>query len=169
MLLLSTLALAGCFGSEDEQRERPEPPDISIWGAAAGGHLHLIEQHVEAGTDIDRPLRDQVPGQGGTPLHIAVLAGQTGALRVLIESGADLNAKARDADGGTPLHWTAALARIDAAQVLVDAGADVNSEDRNGFTPLDATLYEAEKNRATKLEIAELLRSKGAKHRDDSD
>jgi len=47
----------------------------------------------------------------------------------------------------------------------IDAGADLNARDNHGYTPLDATRYDRETQAAAKLEIAELLRAKGAKRR----
>jgi len=51
------------------------------------------------------------------------------------------------------------------ARRLIEAGADVNAKDNNGFTPLDATNYDHKSRRKAKLEIVELLRSKGGKSR----
>ena len=45
------------------------------------------------------------------------------------------------------------------------AGADVNARDNNALTPLDATDYDRKSRRKAKIEIAELLRSKGGKRK----
>ena len=118
------------------------------------------------GTDITETLEDRVPGYGGTPLHIAVLADQKEVAELLLENGADINARAEDEAGGTPLHWAAAIGRKQFAELLVEAGADVNATDINGYTPLDATLYyEPEQEKQAKLEIADFLRKNGGKNR----
>ena len=99
---------------------------------------------------------------------MAVLTNQKEVTQLLLERGADINARAKDRDGGTPLHWAAAVGRKQLAELLVRAGADVNAKDNSGYTPLDATLYQAEQEKQAKLEIADLLRENGSKHRDES-
>eukprot|EP00959_Pyramimonas_sp_CCMP1952_P321561 6728887-Pyramimonas_sp.AAC.1 len=56
------------------------------------------------------------------------------AVRVLVELGADCNAKA--ADGGTPLHSAADQGRVQAVRALVELGADYNVKAAYGSTPL---------------------------------
>ena len=56
-----------------------------------------------------------------TPLGMAASIGTAGVVKVLLEAGADLNA--RDEDGETPLH-TAETAGV--VKVLLEAGADPN-------------------------------------------
>jgi predicted component of type VI protein secretion system len=152
--------VVGCSASD-----KPEPPDLSIWGAVAGGHIELVKQHLEAGTDASETLQDRIPGYGGTRLHVAVLADQKEVAKLLLTNGADVNAKAEDEFGRMPLHWAAAIGRGQFAELLVEAGADVNARDQFGYTPLDATLVELEQEEQAKLEIADYLRKNGGKNR----
>ena len=139
---------------------------IDIWTAVAHGNIEAVKQHLNGGTDIDGTfVKAGTPGSGGTPLHVAVLAGQMEAAKLLLEQGANINAKADDEHGGTPLHWGAATGRKDLATLLIDAGANVNAVDNNGYTPLDATNYKAEQAGARKHEIAEHLKEHGGKTR----
>ena len=142
--------------------ELPKLPIMDIWAAAAHGNLEAVRRHLAAGAEIDATfVAPGIPASGATPLHLAVLSDQGEIAEFLIEKRANLNAKAKDEHGGTPLHWAAALGRIEMARRLIEAGADVNAKDNNGFTPLDATDYDRKSRRRAKLEIAELLRSKG--------
>jgi len=54
-------------------------------------------------------------------IHLAIAEAKTDVLRLLIERGADLNA--RNADGRLPLHDCFELNRDDFAKILLDAGA----------------------------------------------
>lgn len=145
--------IAGC----EEARVEPttKAPAISIWEAAAKGNLDAIREHLRAGTDINGTfVLPGVPGSGGTPLHIAVLADQLQAATLLVRRGADLDTRADDEHGGSPLHWAAFIGRVEFAKLLIDAGADVNATDKHGNTSLDA---------ASDPEMQKLLREHGGR------
>ena len=91
-------------------------------------------------------------GYGTTPLHWAARKGHTDVAKLLIEHGADVNAK-EDYRGETPLHW-AKDANI--AQVLIEHGADVKAKSRWDTTPL----HEASSMGHT--DVAKLLIDHGA-------
>jgi ankyrin repeat protein len=95
--------------------------------AVHGGDLEtirkILDRHpdlVNAGTDLprlDRPS-DTV---GMRLLHLAIADAKEDVLRLLIERGADLNA--RNASGRLPLHDCFELDHDDFAKILLDAGA----------------------------------------------
>jgi len=127
--------MAGC-GS------KPRPPAIDIWKAAGEGNTEAVKQHVDAGTDISATfVAPGVPGSGGSPLHVAVLANQSGTAKALIEGEADLNVKAQNEQGDTPLGWAAAFGRTAIAKLLIDAGADTQIGNNQGSTPLHAGVF----------------------------
>ena len=71
---------------------------------------------------------------GDAPLTAAVKAGDVSAVRALIKSGADVNA--RGGDGSTPLLWAAHQSHPEIARALIAAGATVDAVNDYGVTPL---------------------------------
>jgi len=72
---------------------------------------------------------------GDYPLHKAAIWGDVVAARVLLENGADINAKGEDDD--TPLH-RAFMARTNIGEIvkfLLSQGADPDLANRHGDTP----------------------------------
>src|SRR5262245_12685259 len=59
-----------------------------------------------------------------TLLHVAAFAGQLGAVSLLLERGADVNAREKG-DNTYPMHWAAAAAHLDVVRRLIEAGGDV--------------------------------------------
>ena len=100
---------------------RPEKPETApLYYAAMLGFRdlaeHLIAEHPE-----------HINARGGfevTPLHVAVSAGHSGILLLLIEHGADVNGQG--IQGFTPLHRASMNARLEAGQLLLNRGADVD-------------------------------------------
>eukprot|EP00028_Trichosphaerium_sp_Am-I-7-wt_P005079 CAMPEP_0168534178 /NCGR_PEP_ID=MMETSP0405-20121227/17683_1 /TAXON_ID=498012 /ORGANISM="Trichosphaerium sp, Strain Am-I-7 wt" /LENGTH=676 /DNA_ID=CAMNT_0008560711 /DNA_START=477 /DNA_END=2504 /DNA_ORIENTATION=+ len=76
-----------------------------------------------------------------TPLHLAIKYSQLEASKLLIERGADVNA--RDAQGKSPIHWAATRTTKDYIELFIgDKRADLLSTDVKGRTVLHvAVLY----------------------------
>ena len=66
---------------------------------------------------------------------VAPLYGQTDAAKLLIETGANINAQ--NNDGGTALHLAALFCRTKTVMLLLNKGADVTVKDIRGDTALD--------------------------------
>ena len=150
------------------ESESLQPLSMDIWAAASQGDLRTVKRHLAGGIDIDESfVAPRIPGSGATPLHMAILSNQQDVARFLINQGANVDIPAQDEYAGTPLHWAAALGRAEIARQLIDAGANVNASDKNGYTPLDATALDQFSESKTRLLIAELLRQRGAKRREE--
>lgn len=71
----------------------------------------------------------------GTPLMHAATDGDLESMRLLIDHGADLNA--RNESNELPLGYACSYGQWEAAKLLVERGADVNGIEREGRTHLD--------------------------------
>ncbi len=111
---------------------------------------------------LDAPLRHH---GGWTALHEAAKAGQLGVVRLLLESGADPNAR-EDGDNTYPLHWAAALGHTVVVRALLDAGTDVHGygdlheQDVIGWATVMAEAVPA----ANQAAVVALLLERGARH-----
>jgi ankyrin repeat protein len=71
---------------------------------------------------------------GDAPLTKAVKSSDLQAVRALIKSGADVNA--RSGDGSTPLLWAASNSNVEIARALIASKATVDTPNDFGVTPL---------------------------------
>ncbi|KAK8129310.1 hypothetical protein PG999_001690 [Apiospora kogelbergensis] len=126
---LSGLHLAACFGF------------ISATRALLSVH------HVD--------VKDSIDGEDGqTPLWWATANGHEEIVHILLDGGADI--EARDNDGRTSL-WMAVVSRhLSVAELLIKRGADIEARDGGGRTPLWAAAAAGYK------EVSELLIENGA-------
>ncbi|KAJ3010660.1 hypothetical protein HKX48_007296 [Thoreauomyces humboldtii] len=72
--------------------------------------------------------------RGITPLCLAAYLAKPELVRVMVEEGADVDA--RDLNGATALMYASRDARISVAKVLLEFGARVDLEDNNGWTAM---------------------------------
>ena len=121
--------------------------------AAKGGHQGILRVLLDAGADASASFEatwEDVEGDPGAnaatmdpdrllALHVAAMRGDEGAVRVLLDAGADVAVRGRW--GHTPLHHAARLGHRVTARALLDAGADASSN-AGGVTPLHAAALE---------------------------
>lgn len=108
-----------------------QAPSVSIHFAALQGNTEAIDQHIEAGSDLN--ARDPY---GSTPLIIAATFGKTEVARALIEAGADLDMTSND--GATALHASAFLCHAEIVEALLDGGANKHLRNNFGSTALES-------------------------------
>jgi ankyrin repeat protein len=89
-------------------------------------------------------------------LHEAARDGDLGVVTSLIESGADINARA--GSGYTPLHLAAQEYRPAVVAALLDQGAEIDATDKHGNTPLWTAVF----NSRGRGDVIRLLLARGA-------
>ena len=139
--------------------------------AAANGWAKLAEWLVDNGANVHAQIKSDGKGMGGTtrkclrlsegwrrqgqyPLHFAIADSKAAAAKVLLVSGANVNAM--DANGRISLHNAAFNNCSKMIQFLLANGADVNAKTKGGRTPLHSAAW---KNSA---DAAKLLVANGA-------
>jgi len=127
-LVAILLAGAGC-GKRGDSEEKARPPLVSLQMAALNGNVAAIEQHIEAGSDLN--AKD---AYGSTALIVAATFGRTEVARALIDAGADMTIT--NNEGATPLHIAAFFCRAEIVETLLDNGADKNARNKRGSTAL---------------------------------
>jgi hypothetical protein len=81
---------------------------------------------------------------GVTPLHYAAWKGHVEIAHLLLQNGAEVNAKNRY--GETPLHWAAEAAEqdnVDVLHLLVENGADLEAQSNGGYRVLHYAAFNA--------------------------
>jgi ankyrin repeat protein len=120
--------------------------------------------------DLARASNPEAPHQGWTGLHAAARSGNVDAVRLLLEHGADPNAR-EAGDNTYALHWAAAHGHLEIVRTLLDAGADVHGI--GDVHELDvigwATFYRAPGDDpaqmdASRRDLVSLLLERGARH-----
>ena len=105
-----------------------------FYDAICDNDIDAVEALIADGAKVN------VKDYDGTPLHTAAWCGCTEIVKMLIDAGADVNAK--NSYGNTPLDLAVRYGHADVVNLLIDAGADVNAKDLDAWTPLHvASLY----------------------------
>lgn len=130
----------------------PDDPDIQVRPTqeAAPGEEEAKDGEQEEGEQTEDEQRESTPQplgyddlvgkQGGmTALHLAARDGRAEEVRLLLEAGADLNART-GGDQSTPLLISLINGHYDLALEMIEAGADPNLTSEDGVGPLYATL-----------------------------
>jgi ankyrin repeat protein len=130
---------------------------VQLFNAIGMGELERVRELLRRDPTL---VSDRKPGQWGDrmPLHVAASAGHTEIARLLLDSGADVNARDQG-DNATPLHWAAGEGHLETAKLLVERGANLNAtDDMHERGPLGWALVFHEQHR----DVADYLIGVGA-------
>jgi ankyrin repeat protein len=101
-------------------------------------HLHKVvlgvrplDLKVQLNRDVSRSQLNQKDKMGLTPLYWAASQGNTFAVHLLLQAGADINIV--DNGGNTPLHMACRAGSRTCTEALIIAGADIHKRLPNGY------------------------------------
>lgn len=112
---------------------------VTVSGPLVAGDLHdavraknvaALNDLLDAGENIDES--DYLTG---TALHVAVSQGSTDIARILIDSGADVDAESEQLSARA-VHLAASFGDAAMLELLLDSGAEVDAQDNQGKTAL---------------------------------
>ncbi|PSR54994.1 ankyrin repeat domain-containing protein [Adhaeribacter arboris] len=109
-----------------------KPPQIDIHTAVLTGNLAALQQHIQAGTDVN----EKDPFGGSSPLITATIFDKPAEAKLLLEAGADVNFKNKE--GSTALHTAAFFCRPQMVKMLLDKGADKTIKNGYGVTAYES-------------------------------
>ncbi len=120
--------------------------------AAFFGHLDLAQELLEKGADPNIAANNQFKV---APIHSACATSNLKMAALLIQNGADVNAK--QMQDVTSIHSAAHNGQTELVQILFDNRADINAKMENGLTPLSMAVEGKFK------ETEDLIRNLGGK------
>jgi cytohesin len=130
--------------------EKVLPTDIH-W-ATGEGDLEGVQALLEINPGLAK-VEDKFTGD--TPLHIAARKGYIDIAKLLIDAGADINARDERYEY-TSLHFATTFGQKDLVELLINKGADINYKDKEGRTSLGIAIENGYDD------IADYLRHHGA-------
>jgi len=131
-------------------KKRVATPGASLYIARRGTPLHVCAAASRAGIakhlvcDAGADVRSQEGPQKSTALHIACRCGNLKICKLLLDNGADVNA--RDKNSETPLMRAVEGGHLDIACILIERGSNVCAENEAGLTALHIAAALARKN-----------------------
>jgi ankyrin repeat protein len=124
-------------------------PALDVHDAAALGRVERLGELLAA----DPTLARSRSADGFPPLHLAAFFGETDAATLLLDAGAEVDARATGWMTGTALHSASAGRHGDIVDLLLARGADPNAAQAGGFVPVHAAALNGDE-RSTRALLA---------------
>jgi ankyrin repeat protein len=158
--------------AEVEQRQTRNA--AVFFDACANGELEVLRGLLAKAPSLIRVDRPDGRYRGWTGLHSAAQSGHVEIVRLLLERGADPNAR-EEGDNTYPLHWAAAKGDVETVRALLDGGGDVHGTgdvhelDVIGWAtvfgpPADITEEARSHLEPKRQQVLSLLLERGARH-----
>jgi ankyrin repeat protein len=130
----------------------PHVPELDVFEAASFDDLDRLTRLLAD----DPTLARTMSGDGFTALHFAAFFGRHEAVALLLERGAEVDARGTGWMTGTALHSAASGGHTEAMRRLLEAGADPDARQSHGFVALHAAAQNG------RVDDVELLLAYGA-------
>ena len=135
IIFLSVLILCPSVSAENIVKPSNVDKDsLAFLIATQNGKVDVVTRYISMGQSLE--VKDDY---GRTPLHIAIEFGHTEIIRILIDAGADTEARTGRAlqtyFGWTPLMFAAHWGNSEAIRLLTSAGADLNATEQGSRYP----------------------------------
>jgi ankyrin repeat protein/catechol 2,3-dioxygenase-like lactoylglutathione lyase family enzyme len=171
-LATALLAVARDYGFSSwralkAELEQRQAQNVELFfGACVAGDVELLRGLLADDPSLAHVSNRAAPHGGWTGLHAAAKSGRIDVVRLLLDYGADPNAR-EAGDNTYPLHWAAAGRQLEIVRALLDAGGDVHGI--GDVHELDAigwaTFYHAPDGApGDDPEVMSLLLERGARH-----
>lgn len=148
---IAPLIAAGCCVDEIDHANR-----TPLMNAVSYNYLDIARALLDSGARTD--VHSGRFGDDGTALHIAARDGSVDMVALLLDGGADVNA--REACGATPLHWAVSvenMGRESVVELLLDRGAEIDTpRKQDGETALKMAINKGD------MRMFEILLERGA-------
>ena len=128
-VILPVFLLIVSFAAAQEAEDKFPPQAILV--ASYCGDTEAVREILA--TCPDKDVRDEF---GDTALHVAMFQKNILVVKLLLDYGFDVNAKATK-NGYTPLHNAVSANNTEFARLLLQYGARKNIRGLDGLTPLD--------------------------------
>ena len=169
MVIPISIALSGCHPKTEARRPGAEAAERSkafqtdaLLRAIAAGDVKKAESAIAAGADVNVDKYSDFTGYEKNALNIAMFHKRTEMVRLLLENGADVNAKS-ELSGRTPLMSAAGIdGKTEIVRLLLENGADVNAADHYGHTALMIAMEGINDSGNQTETVVKLLLEKGA-------
>jgi ankyrin repeat protein len=147
--------------AEVEERQARNP--AVFFEACSKGDVEVMRGLLVSDPGLARATDAAGRYPGWTGLHSAARRGHADAARLLLDYGADPNAR-EAGDNTYPLHWAAAVGDMETVRVLLDAGGDVHGTgDVHEFDVIGWATYHAPGD-ASRRGLVSLLLERGVRH-----
>ncbi|QNL50942.1 ankyrin repeat domain-containing protein [Olivibacter sp. SDN3] len=161
--LVASFLMTACVGQGDSDQqngtanktEKVKPPKIDIHAAVVGGDTEALQQHIAAGTDINK----KDPYGGSSPLITAALFDKPAMVETLIEAGADIDFQNKE--GSTALITAAFFGRPEIVKILLEKGADKKIKNKFGATAYESAAAPFNEVKSTYDMMGKLLKPMG--------
>ncbi|XP_078614471.1 death-associated protein kinase 1-like isoform X1 [Branchiostoma floridae x Branchiostoma japonicum] len=130
--------------------------------AVERGDVQTVRRGLQTGVDVNQRFHYNY-WHGWTALHMASANGDTEMVKLLVQLGA--NVEAKDKNGWTALHWASRIGNTEVVKLLIQLGANVEAKDKDGTKPLDYVRDQDRrrflKNLATEVSYHKLMKQSG--------